>query len=225
MVNKDPSPEKRLLKIIEGKQDESAIASTLRQSKKFIAPSSLRGRMSFLKEKFKRGKKSPRRAEAFDVKKFNVFLQCCVVLLVIALGVNVTMEIISINKDQLIPVPKFGANANAEPAQIVSLLQPQDYYLQKVTDRDLFKFGDIPKKKVDFKEDTQPKISKLQSMVQGLKLVGISWGEVPDAIIENGNLNKTYFVKKGSGVEDMQVKDILKDMVILSFEGEVFELK
>lgn len=65
---------------------------------------------------------------------------------------------------------------------------------------------------------------KLAQMAKGLVIVGINRGAVPDAIIENTEQKKTFFVKAGDMINDMQVKEVRRDTVVLTLEGEDVEI-
>ncbi len=65
-----------------------------------------------------------------------------------------------------------------------------------------------------------------RSRVQDLKLVGISWSDVPDALIEDMVTHTTFFLKKGQSIEGgILVKDIYKDKVIVESHGRQVELQ
>jgi hypothetical protein len=109
---------------------------------------------------------------------------------------------------------------------VASLLQSEDYYLKKVRARNLFNFADEPKKeKVNFKEDEKKGPTELEIMAKSLKLVGISWSDHPDAIIEDVKAKKTYFVKTGHKINEINVQAIYKDKVILNYRMQEVELR
>lgn len=56
----------------------------------------------------------------------------------------------------------------------------------------------------------------LREKVKTLKLVGIAWGPAPIAMIEDTARHETSFVKRGQVINQMKVKTILKDRVVLS---------
>ena len=64
----------------------------------------------------------------------------------------------------------------------------------------------------------------VNQMMASLKLVGISWGEEPLAMIEDSESTRTYFVKKGGEVKGMKVQAISKEKVTLTYEGQEAEL-
>jgi len=57
-----------------------------------------------------------------------------------------------------------------------------------------------------------------------LKLVGISWLRDPIVMIEDTKTAKTYFLKAGAKIENIEVKNIFKKRVIINFGGEEKEL-
>ena len=58
-----------------------------------------------------------------------------------------------------------------------------------------------------------------------LNLMGIVAGDQPQAIIEDSQTHKTYFVISGQAVsEGAVVEKVLENRVILSIDGETIEL-
>ena len=67
--------------------------------------------------------------------------------------------------------------------------------------------------------------ARILDATETLKLVGISWSNDPDAIIEDTKDTKTFFVKTGQKIGEVKVQAIFKDKVVLSYQGEETELK
>ena len=65
---------------------------------------------------------------------------------------------------------------------------------------------------------------QLSEMAKGLVIVGINRGPSPDAIIENAQEKRTFFVKVGDKVNEMTVKEIKRDTVVLSYQGQDVEI-
>jgi len=100
---------------------------------------------------------------------------------------------------------------------------PYSTYAEAIGKRELFKppKAEVVKSKADpSTQKTEPASDKLKN----LSLIGIMGGEQPQAIIEDKKDKKTYFLNKGQTISEMKVDDILKDKIILDFEGEKFEL-
>ena len=69
----------------------------------------------------------------------------------------------------------------------------------------------------------QKKISR-EEILGNLNLLGIITGENNQAIIEDKNLKKTFFLYKGDSLGELKVYDIKSNMVILEYKGEKIEL-
>jgi hypothetical protein len=54
--------------------------------------------------------------------------------------------------------------------------------------------------------------------------VGISWGETPIAMIEDTTKRETSFFKAGQFINEIQLKAILKDRVVLSYGDAEYDL-
>ncbi len=60
--------------------------------------------------------------------------------------------------------------------------------------------------------------------LQGVKLVGISWSEQPLAMIEDVSTGRTFFVRKGQEFNGVKVQEITQEKVNVTFEGQEGEL-
>jgi len=116
---------------------------------------------------------------------------------------------------------KESAASSAIPE--VSLLKAGTYYLGKARARDIFKM--VLTSEAEEPQETEITVSKILEASQNLKLVGISWSEDPDVIIEDTNQERAYFLKRGQKINDLTVKAIFKDKVILSYNDEEVEIK
>ena len=61
-------------------------------------------------------------------------------------------------------------------------------------------------------------------LVKQLNLVGIIAGENPQAVIEDKNTQKTYYLNKGQFLGEIQLEDILEGKIIINHKGQRFEL-
>ncbi|MCM8789708.1 MAG: hypothetical protein NC916_01615, partial [Candidatus Omnitrophica bacterium] len=57
-----------------------------------------------------------------------------------------------------------------------------------------------------------------------LKLLGIIFGDNPQAIIEDAKNQKTYYLNREQSIGDFIVEDIRDGKVILDYQGQKFEL-
>ncbi|MEI8175580.1 MAG: hypothetical protein WCG78_01800 [Candidatus Omnitrophota bacterium] len=65
---------------------------------------------------------------------------------------------------------------------------------------------------------------KLEEIKGQLNLLGILGGDTPQAIIEDKRNQKSYFLTKDGSFDDIRVKEILENKVILVYKGQEFEL-
>jgi len=120
--------------------------------------------------------------------------------------------------------------------QPLASLRPLADYLGEVEKRDLFNPMPPPKpqKPKSKAEPVKPPggakppkptpLEILQTKAKTLKLVGISWGETPIAMIEDTTNKETSFLKAGEFSNEIQVKTILKDRVVLSHGDAEYDL-
>lgn len=100
---------------------------------------------------------------------------------------------------------------------------PVEEFLAPITGRNLFQ----PKTTEPPLDLTAPPPAAptVQSPVlDNLQLVGIAWGTEPEAMIREKTEGRTFFLKQGDELKGVVVKEILKDRVIVEFEGEIKEI-
>ncbi len=68
------------------------------------------------------------------------------------------------------------------------------------------------------------KVQKEQTASHNLNLLGVITGIRPQAIIEDPNLKKTYFLNKGDTFGEYKVMQIKEGRVILEYQGKEIEL-
>ena len=104
----------------------------------------------------------------------------------------------------------------------IERLEPLSLYLQEISQRNIFA---LPEPSVQPAAAPGVKQSaEAKSFIEGFKLVGIIWSEVPQAIIEDAKDGRTYLLNRGGNLKDARVKEILKDRVILSYDNQDIEL-
>jgi hypothetical protein len=218
------TPEKQLLKIIETSKVNSLgmhAQTSRRHGMSWLNLGAWLGRVSFLRGRFERWS-AGFRLDQLDVKVANKILGLAVALLSLYFLANLFISLFSLSKAPRLeintPVTKIETNF-PEPS---GLKKAASYYLDKVRERDIFTMG--LKKVADKPADNAPS-SKSLELAASLKLVGISWSNDPDAMIEDTKALKTYFVKRGEMVGEAKVQAIFKDKVILNLNSEEFELK
>ena len=88
----------------------------------------------------------------------------------------------------------------------VEPFKPLDTYINAVKARDIFTA--VPKEAIKGAPTSKEAQAKLKEIARDLKLVGISWGENPKALIRSEKDKDTFFVKKGQniGTTEAEVK-------------------
>lgn len=100
--------------------------------------------------------------------------------------------------------------------------QPFNYFSEPVASKNIF----APV----VKEDTRAPAAaaeegpKLEDIKAQLNLLGVIWGDNPQAIIEDTKAKKTYFLNKGQSLDNIHVKDIMENKVVLMYKDQQFEL-
>ncbi len=153
-----------------------------------------------------------------NIKALNLLLFFLAGLLAVyyANGIIISMgKVENIDLEKLVNF-KDSASVNQEE----SLLKPLSFYQEALQERDIFRMGQ--KSALDTPEVIS---SKAAEASQTLKMVGISWSDKPDAMIEDTKTGKTYFVKTGQMVGDFQVVAIYKDRVTLRYGVENIDLR
>ena len=231
MANPDPSltPEKKLLKIIEGDSSQGGGTAVKAPPQGFslktlFSPSAWKGRMAYAKERMG-DNKNKQSSKSLDLKQINkmvklVTLGACVVLL----GA-MAFDILMIEK-------KAEMAKQPEPKPMTESPIPQG----RATDVDLFNSPDkrnvfVPfVKKDEAAAGSNGQLSvKLAAMIQDFKLTGISLDpEDPSrtfCMIEDIKKDMTTFLKKGDSIAGLSVMDITEDHVLLGSGDERIELR
>ncbi len=104
------------------------------------------------------------------------------------------------------------------------MLKNISYYSERISSRDIFKPAQGYQKEAEAPQAPIP--AETSKEAQNLSLVGISWSANPEAMIEDTETKRTFFVRKGQPVgSDGKVVMIFKDRVIINVKGKEFELK
>lgn len=151
-------------------------------------------------------------------KGLNVLL----LIIMITLGFYLVYDTASAyKKASKLDLQEMLSEGQSQADQERQILKDYASYESKLKDRNIFKMGKKPSP-----EEIPDVISaKAAQATQSLKLVGISWSDNPDAIIEDTKTLKTFFVKKGQPIGELKVENIYKDKVVLSFGQERVELR
>jgi hypothetical protein len=218
------TPEKQLLKLIEDPKSKTTAVSAQvikHQGLSLFSFSAWLGRISFLKDWFKRRLKRPKHHE-FNLKTISKVLGICIFVLAFYFISNLFTSLISLKK-----MPNLLLEVKKDDLKPLSLQEASvskkavSYFLEKVRARDIFKMhvDKVPKTVI------KGPSSGIIEATQHLKLVGISWSNDPDAMIEDTKALRTFFVKRGELIGEIKVQAIFRDKIILSYGGEEIELR
>jgi type II secretory pathway component PulC len=217
------TPEKQLLKFIEtSKLNKAGMQAQVirRHSLSFLDLGAWLGRVAFLKVKFEKWRHGFNLAK-LDVKVVNSFLGLIVALLSIYFLSSFFVSVINLRKTPELESKTSLGKIETNFPEPSGLKKAVSYYLDKTRQRDIFTMGS---KKTDPAAKPAPSAKELE-IAASFKLVGISWSNDPDAMIEDSKALKTFFVKRGEMVGEAKVQAIFKDKVVLSYNGQEFELK
>ncbi len=225
---RQPTPENQLLNLIESKKSDNPdlkVQAAKHKSMSMVSPGAWRGRLSFIRDSVRKQVASGGVTHYLDIKTVNNLLLISVIALGFYLAFNVYSSVAGFRK-----IPRMEISAQEGAKQLpdirgISLLkQSASYYLGVMENRDIFKMRG--KKTQESAEPLyKPPTSKITEVVSHLKLVGISFSNDPDAMIEDTQAMRTFFVKRGGMVGNVKVQAIFRDKIILSYEGEEAELR
>jgi len=209
------TPEKDLLRIIEGEKSSSSADVKPHNVSYFNLPKIFTSLIKKIKDR--------KLKEIFlDFKFINFFLLFVNFVLVLYLIYTLIFSYFNFKKNFS---PKIDIVVDAPTGSLeTSRLKPLGYYLENVKSRNIFVMNS-PRLSLDNLSEKSPS-SKAVEATKNLKLVGISWGPDPDVIIEDTLNKRTLFLKRGQLIDNkIRVKSIFKDKVILRYGGEDIELR
>jgi len=215
------SGRERLLKLIDG--DPKALESMERGRRfKFFLPGIKQWVIHIVKEagltirQFLRGELKPR---GFDVRIFNRCLIGVLSIMLVYLGVNIARFILKPKRVYNL-TGKLDYQRQKKKLITITSLKPFGYYLREAQKRDIFS-----PQRVETVETVSTVSTDAPLPYTALKLVGVSYEGIPEALIEDTDTGKTYFVKRGDSVRSLKVMEIFRDKVRLSYDNKVIELK
>jgi hypothetical protein len=227
--NQSPTPEQELLKIIEAKkgtQDEPQIKAkaTLHQTKTYLSGAGIRARSSYFKDILKG---ITFQKPTIDFRTVNTMLMLLASVAVIILLADFITSTAGMGSEV---EAAFSTSEQAKGFKFseIASIRNSSYYLEKARKRDIFDI--VPERVVTVTTNADGEVidegpSEIILKSADLKLVGISWSQDPDVMVENTKSNKTFFLKRGDTVNGLTISDILRDKIILNYKGDEVELK
>ncbi len=215
MANKRYSERERLFKLIRG--DEDTLKDIQRRKSLEIGSKKLKEFTFFVKQKLLETFCRLRKGEIPFSKPNLLSLNKVLIGILSVMVIYLVFDFVSaiLPRNAIVSPAAYVEEKEASSAK----LSPLGYYLDRIGGKDLFSPQRIAlvKAKGEISSGSQP--------YAGLKLVGVDWGGNPVALIEDTQIKKTYFVKKGESVKDLKVMDIFRDRVTLRYDNKVVELK
>ena len=218
-----PTPEKQLLKLIEEPKAEVIAKETIkRKSFSLFSFGAFKGRIAFFKDSFKGGFKFDGAALSLDLKFINRILGAGAVVLIGYFIMTLVKSELLLKK---LPDLTFEYQPSAGGSSLpeASMSKTLSYYLEKITSRNVFRVSTDTVVKTT--EEKKGPSSAIVEATKDFSLVGISWSDDPDAMIEDTKSQRTYFVKRGQLIGEIKVEAIYRDKVLLSYKGEELEIK
>jgi len=201
-MEKNISPEERLLRLIRADRPKKARATEQKPAKSPDVSGS--------------GNIIQKAALAISFNLINRIL----VRALLILGIYFLIDFLIINPDKIEEkVLALGELRGADLVKMpVPLLKPVAYYAQGVKARNLF--AAVSRK---VRKDLPSSI--FMEMVSNLRLQGIISGIKPQAIIEGIKTGQVYFVSPGEYIGEIELKEILPGKVKLNYYGQEAELR
>jgi hypothetical protein len=236
MVQRKPTPEEQLLKLIEnsgdaaGKPAEGAKPKGKGPARPSFNVSAAFGRFSGMVDYWKHAFQKKGAAAgpavqleaALDIKWINRALIVMVMLTIGYLMIDLTLFKPG-RRDLLNQVSVTEPVFPVRNAELSS--RDNAFYLEGLRRRNPFlESGTATPVAQEDAVDIPRDNSKVAEMMQGIKLVGISWGDEPLAMVEDTSSGRTYFLKKNQEFRGVKVQEITRERVIVTYEGQEAEL-
>ncbi|KPK99245.1 MAG: hypothetical protein AMJ95_00435 [Omnitrophica WOR_2 bacterium SM23_72] len=218
------TPEKQLLDLIEKpKGPKSLDRATLKfQGLRLFSFQALKGRVTYLQHSFKTLFKDGKIYQ-INIRALNQILKLCVAFLAFYFVINLAIALLSVNKEVDLKAD-IEKSQKKEVVKASSLLKSLTFYLEKARERDVFHMGrGLP---VEIAVAGRGPSARILEATKDFRLVGIAWSEDPDVMIEDTANQRTLFLKRGQTFgNDVKLKAVYKDKVVLGFGQEEIELR
>lgn len=212
--NRPITPEKQLLRLIEGSGGGPAAARKLSPAS---VGSAMVGGWAFFKRTLS-GKGFSK--SSFSLVPLNKVLTAAVAAFFLYILADALVSTVRLLRPADIDL-KSEKTVSA-PAAVSSSLNDEAFYTGKFASRDVFSPGSAaPPPSANAPAQPDP-----NAAVADLSLVGIAWSAKPEVIIEDKSKQRTFFMKEGQALGDgVVVKKVFKDHAVLGYNGQEFELR
>lgn len=220
MVADKSTAEEQLLKLIEGPPPEGAPPASA------SAAPTARGRLASWWAAWRRRGAADRRVGRIDpllhrLSLSNRFLSVALGILMLYLIADLAWPRQARHRRAGFSGGEHASVGDETPAKPEEYLKPMSVYIRSASQRDVF--AENPPV-VAARQGPRPVEERIKAMAEGLVVVGIDRGANPQALIEDTQRQRTYFVRIGDDVSGMTVREIRHDGVMLTYEGLEVEL-
>jgi len=171
-------------------------------------------------------------ASAFGLRQVNILLAVAILIAALSFGISFSQGMGSIEKNNQEfqdEISKSLQNSIENLNSFLPTFKSLPEYIQVIARRNIFQ--PFERNIVVNKEEVLEEelgIKRVSSQTKDLKLVGISWFDSPDtasAMVENKISGVTYFLGQGERINDVMIKSIYADSIVVSYQGEEIEMK
>jgi hypothetical protein len=200
------APEERLLRLIRGSQKKEALAparniQSLPEQKPEQAPS-LWGLVQ---------------PHLLFIRTYRVQRILLVALIIACVFFIASVVYPLLPSAPIIEIQPNAPQEAAQPEQPRPQQKPLDYYAQVIKGRQIFSSA------LPVEADAPARIAGTD-LTKDINLLGVVTGDAPEAVVEDTKANKVYYVKRGMLIGDYRVDEIQESKVIVSRNGQRFEL-
>lgn len=163
----------------------------------------------------------PVKAKGYGTKSFSYINRFFFIAIVLAI-VYACLSYLYPYKIDTGSLEKRGASGGQEITnEIISVLRPLSYYSDTINQRQLFKIIEQPAQKPV--GPPKPKIS-LSQLIGGYTFVGIIFGDVPQAIVEEKKSGQSYYLTEGQYLGEIKIEKIQQGRITVSYEDETSDI-
>ena len=159
---------------------------------------------------------------AVGAKQINLVLVVCVVASLVFLAYEVNSGLSLLRED--VNISADGQGVRGTPNVFAQKTSNFSYYLEQINSRNIFK----PYEKIVTAAEVTSAQAALEKMMSKYKMVGVAWLDTPESatvMLEDTSTRMTHFLREGEKIEDVTVKTIFTDRVVVSYANEEMVIK